>query len=91
MADHVKALIERCDRVLFANVLVNSRTPSRNILTKYEQENAHLVAIDSDRVQNLGVRLVERDLLAEDDAIRHDSDLLAMAVPEPVGCAQSWF
>ena len=85
MADHVEALIEHCGRVLFPNVLVNTRTPSRNILTKYEQENARLVEIDCDRLQNLDLRFVERDLLAEDDAIRHDSDRLAMAVLEAAG------
>jgi 2-phospho-L-lactate transferase/gluconeogenesis factor (CofD/UPF0052 family) len=78
-------LIEHCGRVLFPTVLVNTRTPSRSILTKYEQENARTVEIDRDRLGNLGLRLVERDLLAEDGAIRHDSDLLAAAVLEAAG------
>jgi uncharacterized cofD-like protein len=81
-ADHVLALAEHCDRVLFTNVLLNNRVPSAEILKRYEDEHATVVVNDRERLRALGLNLVERDLLAEDGVIRHDPDRLATAVFE---------
>ena len=82
VADHLDALINHCGRTLFHTVLVNNRPPSENSLRQYEQQNSRAVNLDRDRLLDLDVRVVERDLLAEDGAIRHDSDKLAEAVWE---------
>jgi uncharacterized cofD-like protein len=79
-ADHVKALADHCDGILFPNVLVNNRPPSASILRKYDAERAGLVTIDVDRLRDLRLNIVERDLLAEDGVVRHDPDRLAQAV-----------
>jgi hypothetical protein len=39
-----------------------------------------VVEIDRAAVTDMGVRIVERNLLAEGEVIRHDSELLAAAV-----------
>ena len=85
MGDHLQALIDHCGGVLFPIVLANSRTPSKAILRKYQQENAHPVELDRQRVLGMGMTIVERDLLAEDETIRHDPELLARAVLELCG------
>jgi uncharacterized cofD-like protein len=79
-ADHVEALAQHCGGMLFPNVLVNNGKPSPEILKKYSAENATLVDIDRNRLRQLDLRVVERDLLAEDQKIRHDPDRLARAV-----------
>jgi len=79
-SDHVEALAEHCGGILFPNVLLNNGRPSPEILRKYTAEHAALVATDRDRLRSLNLRLVERDLLAEDGVIRHDPDRLARAV-----------
>lgn len=84
-ADHVQALAEHCGGVLFPNVLLNSASPSIEILKRYGAENAGLVKADSERLRALGLNTVERDLLAEDGVIRHDPDRLARAVFEIAG------
>jgi uncharacterized cofD-like protein len=84
-ADHVEALAEHCGGILFSNLLLNSAAPSAEILKKYGAEHAALVKIDRDRLRSLGLSLVERDLLAEDQKIRHDPDRLAQAVFEMAG------
>ena len=84
-ADHVFALVEHCDGVLFRNVLLNNGTPSEEILKRYGEESADLVHIDVERLRALGLNIVERDLLAEDGVIRHDPDRLARAVFEIAG------
>jgi uncharacterized cofD-like protein len=84
-ADHVKALAEHCDGVLFPNILLNNRAPSPSILKKYDAEHAGLVAVDLDQLHALRLNVVERDLLAEDGVVRHDPDRLARAVFEMGG------
>ena len=79
MADHLQALIDHCGGVLFPTVLANTRTLSKAILRKYQQENAHPVELDRHRVLGMGMTIVERDLLSEDETIRHDPELLARA------------
>jgi uncharacterized cofD-like protein len=81
-ADHVRALAEHCNGILFTNVLLNNRTPSAQILKRYEDELATVVENDRERLQSFGLNIVERDLLAEDGVIRHDPDRLAAAVFE---------
>jgi uncharacterized cofD-like protein len=81
VADHVQALAEHCGGVyLFPNILLNDRMPSAHILERYAAERANVVANDCERLRALGLQIVERDLLAEDEMIRHDPDRLARAV-----------
>jgi uncharacterized cofD-like protein len=81
-ADHVKAIADHCDGILFPNILVNNRAPSESILKKYDAERATLVQVDRDRLHALQLNIVERDLLAEDGVVRHDPDRLARTVFE---------
>jgi uncharacterized cofD-like protein len=79
-ADHIQALTEHSDGILFPNVLLNRAVPSAGMLKPYEAEKASLVEIDRERLRALRLNLVERELLAEDGMIRHDPDRLARAV-----------
>jgi len=83
VADHVEALaIHSSGDLLFSKLLLNSGVPSPRILAKYKAEGAALVNIDRDRMTAMGLNWVERDMLSEDDVIRHDPDRLAKAVYE---------
>ena len=84
-ADHVKALADHCNGVLFPDILLNDRAPSASILKKYDAEHAGLVKTDLERLRALQLNIVERDLLAEDGVVRHDPDRLARAVFEMGG------
>jgi len=79
-ADHVHALAEHCGGVLFPNILLNNGIPSDDMLKPYEAEHAALIEIDRDRLRELGMNIVERNLLTQDGMIRHDPDKLARAV-----------
>jgi uncharacterized cofD-like protein len=79
-ADHVQALADHCDGILFPNILVNNRLPSAELIKRYKAERAGVVPIDHARLRAMGLNIVERDLLSEDGKIRHDPDLLAAAV-----------
>lgn len=81
-ADHAQALAEHCGGNLFSNVLVNNRTPSAEMLRRYEAEHSGMVHVDRARLEAMGLNVVEHDLLTEDGKIRHDPDRLARAVFE---------
>jgi uncharacterized cofD-like protein len=81
-ADHVAALATHCGRTLFHTVLVNNRPPSEHILSRYSEEKSHVVEVDRERLADMDVEVVERDLLSEDRTIRHDPDRLAETVLE---------
>jgi uncharacterized cofD-like protein len=85
VADHVEALAEHCGGLLFSHILLNDGIPSNGILKRYEMERATLVKVDHERLQTMNLTRVERNLLAEDGVIRHDSDRLANAVFEIAG------
>ena len=82
VSDHLQALIDHCGKTLFPTTLINTGTPTVAILRKYEQDGAGVVEFDRKQVEDLGVTVIEKDLLAEDAAIRHDSDQLAEALLE---------
>lgn len=82
MSDHVMALTEHCGAGLFPTVLVNTRAPSERLLRKYAEAGSHVVELDLPGLGPGDARLVERDLLAEDETIRHDPDRLARAILE---------
>jgi uncharacterized cofD-like protein len=85
VADHMETLVRHSSgELLFSKVLLNSGMPSPQLLAKYEAEGAQFVKIDRDRLRDLGLIWVERDMLSEDNVIRHDPDLLAKAVYEMV-------
>ena len=81
-ADHVQALAEHSDGILFPNVLLNDELPSAEMMKPYEAESAAPVEIDRDRLKGFGLNIMERQLLSQDGKIRHDPDRLARAVLE---------
>jgi uncharacterized cofD-like protein len=88
--DHILKLIEHCEgKLLFPNVIINSGIPSAENLQRYEAEGAGMVSFNRDRLENMGLRIMERDLLGEDGVIRHDPERLALAVLEMAGFARA--
>src|SRR6185503_11823762 len=64
VADHVQVLAEHCGGIVFPTVLLNNRRPSPELLARYGAEHATVVEIDHERLQAMGLNIVERDLLA---------------------------
>ncbi len=80
VSDHIAALLMHANYPnLIDGVIVNDRHPER-LLEKYKEKGQEPVLIDADKVQKLGIRLVARNLIKEENLVRHDSHLLARAV-----------
>jgi uncharacterized cofD-like protein len=90
VAEHITALTDHCDgHLLFPNLILNSAVPSGDLLKRYEAEGAKLIRFNREDLASMGLRIMERDVLAEDRVIRHDPDRLARAVLEMAGFARA--
>jgi uncharacterized cofD-like protein len=85
VSDHVRAIAEHVGPVV-TDVLVHAGDMPPGTLARYEVEGATPVVVDRERLQEMGLRLTEKDLLSEEssDGVRHDPGLLAREVCEAV-------
>lgn len=81
-ADHAEAIIDHCGRGVFDYIVVNNRRGTAELRKKYEAEGAYPVEIDHQRLDKLGVKVIEADLLKKDSYLRHDPEALAELIYE---------
>ncbi len=81
-ADHIRTINAHTDGPIFDYVLVNTEKPDASRLARYEQEGAEFVAYDNREIAQLGFIPVGRDLISQDNWVRHDPDKLAQAIVE---------
>lgn len=81
-ADHAKAIIDHCGPGIFDYIIVNNRQGTKELQKKYEAEGAYPVKIDHQRLKDLGVKIIEADLLKKNSYLRHDPDELAQLIYE---------
>jgi uncharacterized cofD-like protein len=83
--DHLEALLRYTGPGVIDAVLVNSTEIPESLLSHYAETGSEPVKCDREALEALGVEIVEADLLAEGDFIRHDSAKLAQAVLDLTG------
>jgi hypothetical protein len=66
-------------------VLVSSTPIPPGLLSHYAETGSERVEVQREALEGMGLEVVEADLLAEGDLIRHDSEKLARAVLELAG------
>ncbi|MBE3076459.1 MAG: YvcK family protein [Actinobacteria bacterium] len=89
-ADHMAAVTQHAGMVVTDTVLVNSSKPPRAIDEAYREEGAQPVAVDAQRLSDMGVRVLQADMgFASGDYFRHDSTRLAVAVMSLLGVHQT--
>lgn len=79
-ADHLQAIERHAGQGLVDIVLASSTPISERRLELYAETGAEQVRIQREALEEMGIQVVETDLLAEGDLIRHDSARLASAV-----------
>ena len=80
VSDHIAAILEHANsQNIIEGVLVNDRHPEK-LLETYKDKDQEPVTIDAEMVQSLGVRLIARALIKEENLVRHDPLLLAQAI-----------
>jgi uncharacterized cofD-like protein len=79
-ADHLQAIERHAGAGLVDMVLANAQPIPGSLLAHYAETGSRRVAVERERLKQMGIRVVEADLLAEGDLIRHDPPKLARAV-----------
>jgi uncharacterized cofD-like protein len=81
-ADHVNSINDHAGTDLVDIVVVNTAPISRTHKRRYAAQRATPVEIDSERLDDLRVAVIRRDLVAKSEKVRHDSDATAAVVAE---------
>ncbi|MFC4618590.1 uridine diphosphate-N-acetylglucosamine-binding protein YvcK [Camelliibacillus cellulosilyticus] len=77
-SEHVKVLLEHIKDPCINTVIVNSQPVPVRILKRYELEGAEPVFFDKKRLEALGVKVIDDNIIKYDQAvIRHNEKILA--------------
>ena len=79
-ADHLRAIERHAGKGLVDIVLANAQPISQDQLELYAGTGSQCVETEREVLEEMGLEVVEADLLADGDLIRHDSAKLAQAV-----------
>jgi uncharacterized cofD-like protein len=75
--DHVKAIYDHVGERFLDFVVVNKQKVSRHLLEKYEQTGAFPVENNTRLLWQLGVKVIEANLISEENLVRHEPVQLA--------------
>ena len=78
-SDHVEAVWQHCQTDLIDAVVVNKRPIGRALRSRYAQAEVMPVEVDTARLERLGLRVIERNLLARGAKVRHSPEATAEA------------
>src|SRR5690606_19530618 len=77
-SDHVQAIINHVGNEVIDAVVVNNKTIDPEIQHVYANENAEPVVYDIDRLLELGLEIIEGDIIDDTrTTIRHDTNKIA--------------
>ncbi|MBA5850722.1 YvcK family protein [Clostridium sp. cel8] len=83
--DHIKAIYKHGGSGIIDYVIVNVGKIDKKLEGRYKEEASHLVKIDEDAVNRLGVKPIEGDFIrVKDGLIRHNSEKLASILIETI-------
>jgi uncharacterized cofD-like protein len=81
-SDHVRAIFAHAGHKIFDFALVNSAPVSLAMKERYAHERAEPVACDCAAIEQLGVKCIVGDFIAEDHVARHATDRLCRRLLE---------
>jgi len=81
-SDHIAAIHRHAGSRLLDIAVVNTQAISARQRRKYAAEKVQAVLSDVDRLSEMGLQVVARDLLADGDVVRHDSRATAEVAME---------
>jgi uncharacterized cofD-like protein len=73
-SEHVEALLKNTNRELLDYAFVNTSKIPPRLLEKYKGENAFPVEPDIKKIRELGIGVIEGDMITADDYIRHNAE-----------------
>ena len=79
-SDHVEAIVQHSHRKIMNACLVNTAEVPTEAQGRYKSEDSFPVVPDVARIREMGIEVVETDLLSVTDYVRHDSTKLTKAL-----------
>jgi uncharacterized cofD-like protein len=79
-SDHVQAIYDHAGKQVVDVAVVNTKSIPAPLRSRYAVERAMPVENDVDRLRAMGLRVVERELAADGDKVRHEPAKLAETV-----------
>lgn len=77
-ADHVESICKHIGYNTIDSIIVHNRSISEKSREIYAEENASLVAYDIERLQALGLQIIENDIIDHSEpTLRHDTQKIA--------------
>ena len=78
--DHVQALINHMGKQFLDYVIVNEQSIMDLTLAQYKQKGAAPVAPDVDKIARLGIQVISKKLISDNDLVRHNPQKLTQTV-----------
>ncbi|HLQ74213.1 MAG TPA: YvcK family protein [Bacillota bacterium] len=77
-ADHLKAIYDHTEQGWIDTVIVHNEQINEEVLAHYREEKAYPVIVDEDRLQELGVNIVSKNIIQyQQHIIRHNKKKIA--------------
>lgn len=84
--DHARVILEHVGEGVIDTILVHSEGFSQDILNRYLEEQAQPVVYDKERLETLGLAIVEGNIITDHDhVLRHDKDKVAKILCDLIG------
>ena len=80
--DHIRAFCDHAAPGLIDVCLANNAPIDEDVLAAYRKEDSEPIRLCREEIEDLGIRVVEKPLIAHSRFARHDSNKLAEAVIE---------
>lgn len=81
LSDHIKAIVDYIGKNIIDYCIYDTGEVIPEFIQRYNLKGADIVIPDTNKVKELGVRLIQRNLSKIDgESIRHDSDVIAMTI-----------
>lgn len=81
-SDHIKEIFKISSKGLIDTILVNSNKISKETLSRYVEQGSTQVKLDENELFSLNLTVIKKDLVLEDELIRHDPKKLRKAIIE---------
>lgn len=82
--DHIRVLLGMTKPSIIDRCVVNTGRVPEEMLKKYQEQNSHPVMPDTDRIRELGISVVEEDVISTKDYVRHDPVRLSKIIMDLV-------
>ena len=79
-SEHLKAIIQHTHPKIIDYCIVNTAQPPKELLFRYKEENAFPVVVDIAAIKDMGIRLIQDNLISTCNHVRHDPGKLARAI-----------